>query len=133
MPDPNIQEAITEINAILRERNLAGVILLASPTHTHFDFKLDAPWNAIRFELGPQGEAGIRVKLKTNDYATREEAKKVGELTLGTILGMLNVMEKTTGTLSQLAERLAREMKLQGHVDRDEGPDIATSHEPLRI
>jgi hypothetical protein len=124
MPDPNIQEAIAEINEILRARELAAIVLVASPTHTQFDLKLDAPWNVIRFERGPQGEIGIRIRLKTADYPTKEEAKRVAELTLGTLMGLVRVMDAVRPQLQAVVDHLAREVGLERHVDLNEGPDI---------
>jgi hypothetical protein len=132
MPDPNIQEALEEINLILRGRDLAGVILVASPSHTHFDLKLDASWNAIRFERDPEGNIALRVRLKSSEYPSKEIAKKVGELTAGTLLGFLDVIDHVRPKLGDISERIARELNLVSHVSKDEGPDLEGSkRQPL--
>jgi hypothetical protein len=62
--DPNLRAAVEDIRAILKKRNIAGHVLLASPTHTEFALLYDtASWSAVSFE-NSQDNIGIKIKAK---------------------------------------------------------------------
>lgn len=65
--DPNLRAAVEDIRAILKKRNIAGHILLASPSHTEYALLYDtASWSAVSFEN--QGSSiGIKVKAKASN------------------------------------------------------------------
>lgn len=65
--DPNLREAMDEIRAIMKRRNIAGHVLLASPTHTEFGLLYDIPtWSAVSFE-DTEDKVGIRIKAKSSN------------------------------------------------------------------
>jgi hypothetical protein len=62
--DPNLRAAVEEIRAVLIKRNIAGHVMLASPTHTEFAKLYDTPaWSCISFEKTADGYV-LRIKAK---------------------------------------------------------------------
>lgn len=77
MPDPNIQQAMDEIEAILRRHDLGGVAFLVSPSHSHYHYFLSPSWSCAYFTQ----EGELRVKALIADFKTPAQQHKVVEST----------------------------------------------------
>lgn len=61
--DPVLREAMDEISAILKKKDIGGVVALTSPTHGEFKMYFDTPsWSVISFDQRPDGAVAVRVK-----------------------------------------------------------------------
>lgn len=64
--DPKLASLAAKIQTILEQEGVAGTVALASPTHGEYVSFLPA-WCGVQPILGPNGELGIRVKVKSSD------------------------------------------------------------------
>lgn len=55
MSDPKLKEAMSEITAILKKHDIAGVINLVSPTHSEFRYEIDPNWGCGYWEDKDKG------------------------------------------------------------------------------
>lgn len=61
--DPNLREAVEEIRAICKRRNIGANIFLASETHSEYAELYDAPaWSVLSFEDLEDGGKFVRIK-----------------------------------------------------------------------
>ena len=78
MSDPKLKEAMAEIKAICRKHDIAGYVVLVSPTHAEFLLEPDPTWSALKWE---DKEAGaLRFRVNEGELG-KELAKKTSELT----------------------------------------------------
>jgi hypothetical protein len=116
MPHPKIQPAIDEIQAVLARHDLAGVVFVASPTHTQFLLQLDPSWSVIRTE----GDNGIRFRALAADYPSKEAHQHAIEVSTGLLMGFSEAMRRTGAMLDQIVVSLGRKFEIS-HTSRFEG------------
>jgi hypothetical protein len=105
MPDPKLIAAMEEVKAILAKHDLTAVVFLGSPSHVEYHYKLHASWTCCRLEEDGQ----FKARLKTSDYPSPLEARKVVEETVGMLAGFADVTqqahENLSGTLKMFGQR----------------------------
>lgn len=112
MPDPKLQAAVLEIQAVLKKHDIGGVVLLASQTNTHFSYELCPSWSCARVEAD-----GIRIKALRKDFASREAQQKVLTDTTGMILGFHTTLLHVAEQMQSLALVLGRHFEIS-HWDK---------------
>lgn len=99
MPDPKIKPVIAEIEAVLKKHDMAGIVFVASKSHTQFLYHLFPKWGCIT----PQDDGGIRIRAKSKDPAQVEALR----LSIGMIAGFSDAMgigvKNMNGLLAQLS------------------------------
>lgn len=96
--DPNLREAMDEIRAVMKRRNIAGHVLLASPTHAEFGLLYDIPtWSAVRFENDSE-HIGIRIKASSSN----PDDKGKLEATMHMLCTFQDMMVNAYGALDSL-------------------------------
>ena len=121
MPDPKLQQAINEIDAVLTKHNIAGIVFVASESHAHYLHHLQASWNACYMENTPKGEA-LRVRCKRADYPTRDAWRLAMKNSVGTIMGFIDVCKNTAEALTGLAVRIAATGNTIEHMTKEDPP-----------
>jgi hypothetical protein len=82
VPDPKLKQAAKDIKDILEKADIAGHIILVSPTHSEFVFHLQPSWSAISIsEPDEKGAVSMRVKATKEELGSREAVAKKVELT----------------------------------------------------
>lgn len=67
--DPRLKAAMAEISEVLKRYDIAGHVVLVSPTHSeyHTDFPT---WSMAQWEHNEKGEVGIRFNTRREVFAT---------------------------------------------------------------
>jgi hypothetical protein len=68
MSDPKLKEAMAEIMGVLKKHDIAGDIVLVSPTHAEFRTRIDPSWSGAFFE----DSGAVRIRAKKADLGTQE-------------------------------------------------------------
>lgn len=116
MPDPKLVAAIQEIQAILNKYDIAGIVHVASQTHTHYMYGLSPSWSAAKLERG-ESEIGIRVRAKLADFPNIEAQKKCLEETVGMIAGFRTVAANTAEQMETVLMKIAQHIQFT-HIDK---------------
>ena len=64
---PKLKKAMQEINKILEDNDIAGVIVLHTPLHSEYLAKLNPSYSCAKFEGG-----NLRIKALKSEYPTLE-------------------------------------------------------------
>lgn len=86
---PRLKEIMARINAILKEEDVAGYVVLHEPGFSEYCLAIDPSWSVLRMI----GEEGIRLRSKLEDYGGDHERQH-------------KEMEATTNLLRHLADLL---------------------------
>lgn len=114
MRDPNMQEAMDEIQAILKKRDIMGVFMIATEERAGWFQHLSPTWSAIMMEPQPDGSLGVRLRCKAADYGGDKEAqKKHLESTINGLSGILEVSFPILSTLRTLFGKAIEGMEVR--------------------
>ena len=117
MPDPKLQAIMEEIKPILRKHNVAGLVILASPTHMEHLLELDPPWTCFQYD---PDKGFLRVRCKAADYPSRDAQRTVLEASVGTLVGFHDVITKVSSNLDQVLLKIHQSGVLFDHRTTDE-------------
>jgi hypothetical protein len=104
--DPQLKEAMANINAIMKKFDIGGHVVLVSKTHSEFKFFFEPTWSAIRWE----GE-GVRIKAKKDELGSQAAVQKVLGYTAHLILQIMDIALNDAKICRELT------MQLSKHVD----------------
>jgi hypothetical protein len=107
--DPKLAEALDEIEAVLRRRQLAGNVVLASSTHAAFRFVLPE-WSGVQFETPER----LRVRMKAGE-------REHGSSTMHLVLSLRDLVTHQAAMLIHLAETVLAKLAEHG-VEVDHAP-----------
>lgn len=113
-----------EIRAVLKKHDLAAVVIIGSPTHTQFLIEPEASWSVAKFEQGPDGTMGMRIRAKHNDPPELREKLR---LTTGLVMGWIDAIDGVQKALQWMAMELGKKIGIK-HVSRDDSDKLP----PLR-
>lgn len=123
MADPKLKEAMAEIMGVLKKHDIAGQIVLASPTHSEFRMKIDASWSCAFPEESELGMM-IRFRCKKDEIPDKELRRKRIEETLHAICQIRDL----NGTYFMGFDSLVKQ--LEKHIDFEHNP--GSGYEPHR-
>jgi len=119
MPDPKLKTAAAEIEAILQKHDVAGLVILSSPTHLEYQLHVAARWSCcLNEDHGEKGKA-IRIKALRADYPSKEAQAETLKNTVGLILGMSDCCESMIRNLTAVAQMIGTKMEVS-HFTRHE-------------
>ena len=58
---------IHEIEAMVKEADMGGMIVLVDPEGTSYKLMIEASWSGLKYEKTPEGEQAIRCVLKKDE------------------------------------------------------------------
>lgn len=106
--DPNLREAMDDVRMILKIRNIAGHVLLASPTHAEFGLLYDtAKWSVVSFEKAAEGRVGIRIKAKHSTPGDDDRLAATAHMLCIFADMMANGLDDINMILAKLREHIA--------------------------
>ena len=108
---------MAEIRAVLTKHDLCGVVLVASRTHTEYEYKLDATWTCMRDD--PNAPGAVRIKASSKVPAEAEQMR----LTVGTVQGMLDVLRRNASELGKLMATLAKHVTFEHRSTFEKPPE----------
>jgi hypothetical protein len=110
--DPKLTEAWHEIHAILKKHDLAGHVVLVSPTHAQFHFDLSPSWSALFVEEDKDGHDVLRFKALKAELGSKEAVRERVELTCHIVYQLRDL----TGWAFMTSDGLIKEVeKHYGH------------------
>lgn len=76
--DPVLEQAIAEIQEVLKKHDVGGHVVLVSKTHGEYLYHLSPSWSCVKIEPSENAEApSIRFKSKAADYGSEEKRNEV--------------------------------------------------------
>jgi hypothetical protein len=147
MPDPKLQTAMEQIKAVLRQHDIAAVVLLSSESQVEYLHEIAPSWSCLRFEPAPEGRQAVRFKALAKDFSSKEAHKKCLQDTIGMVVGFLDALNHSRENYVLIARLIAAEIPFE-HITKHEahlhegysvdlnGPSITclkcghTSHNP---
>jgi hypothetical protein len=115
MPDPKLQAIAADIEALLVKHDVAGVVLLNSPTHGEYRYCLSPSWSCA--SLKANGE--FRVRCKLADYPDQAAQKAALGQTVGMLCSLHTLALKTKDDMDKVLRMLATHVHFS-HIDREE-------------
>jgi hypothetical protein len=79
--DPRLKAAMSEIQEVLQRYDIGAAVALVSPTHSEYAYELPS-WSVLRWEDPGDGQVGLRLRSKREDFATRESQRAVTDATV---------------------------------------------------
>lgn len=107
-----------EIKATLEKHDLCAVIILGSPTHSEFLYRLDAKWTCMTHEQLADA-VGLRFKALAVDYPSKAVQKSVVETSCGTLISFCDLARDAASNLGLLVDALKRKFKITHTSTRD--------------
>lgn len=77
MADPKLKEAMAEIMGILEKHDIAGQVVLASPTHAEFRTRFNPTWSCAVVT-----EEGLRMRAIAEELGSKEAVNQTLEATV---------------------------------------------------
>lgn len=112
--DPNLRQAMDEIRAICKRRNIAAHVLLASDKFYEFGLLYDIPsWSAISFENVAGNNIGIRIRSKSSISGDREKL----DATVGMICSFQDMMANGFSAMDDIIKMLRKSLTIL-HLNR---------------
>lgn len=89
---PKLKKVISEIEKILKENDVAGMVVVHTPGNTEYLLKLDASYSAATVEANQK----IRVKAMMSEFPTKEDwVRKVTDTS-----NMLSMISEAAGLIT---------------------------------
>lgn len=118
MSDPRLKTAMEQIKAVLREHDIAGIVVLNSETSTEYLVHLETSWTAIRIEDGERG-VGIQFRCTKADIPDDARRKELCRATIGTLAGSIDTMNHIQEGLNYLLAEAGKKIEFS-HISRRE-------------
>ena len=89
-----------------------GCVLIASQERSGFFQELSPSWSCARIEEQPDGQVGVRILSKREDYPSREAQEEKLSLTVNGLLGLLHVHHHIGEALTGIIEMISRKVTI---------------------
>jgi hypothetical protein len=118
--DQNLRDAMKEIRAVLKRRNIGGYVMLNSETHSEYAMMLDIPsWSCITLEDDGQGVA-VRIKATPSKHP---EDKKRLDATINMLCHLDDLMHNGQQHMEQLITLLRQKFTIIHETGKNMPPD----------
>lgn len=114
--DPNLLAAMEKIKTVLREHDIAAIVLLESPTHGEWLNHITPSWSAAKWISDERGQ-GIHVHALAKDYPSQEAHKKALADTTGMLCGLRDGAAQVQRNMDQVLVELSKHISIE-HVSR---------------
>lgn len=118
MPDPKLKGAMQEIEEILKSHDVAGMVLISSPTSIEF-LNFFPTWTCLTFN--PQTKE-LRLKCKRSDYPNEDSHKRILTDSIGTLMGFIDASRERADAMEQLVIRISQDVRIE-HFTRLDPPE----------
>lgn len=104
--DPKGTALVEELEKRIRDAGLAGYVVVISPERSHWRYVLDAPWTALSYD---RKTGQLRLRLKSREFRTGEQARRTLELTLHVVLQFRDLLIDALMGATMLKTRIDEE------------------------
>lgn len=116
--DPNmgserLKEIMAEINAVLKEHDVAGYVVLVEPGMSEYRLALTPSWSALRYETNSDGAKGIRFRAKRADFESKAAQKKAIEDTVNLLAHLTDVISLHLSGFIKLRELVEQKLDVE--------------------
>jgi len=118
--DKPYRDCMAEIIGVLKKYDMAGAITVVSKERSMFKYHFPT-WTCVEL-----GETFVRLRSKKEDYASREDQRRVAELTAHVIMQMGDCAGNTMGLVKHLSEIMRDKWGMEHEGGKDFDPE--TSH-----
>ncbi len=119
--NPKIAPVLDEISAVLRKHDMAGLVLVANPTHVDWRMEISPTWSCAKCEHMPDGQFELRMRSRRADYPDAAAQKKCLEATIGTFVTWCDAMDAIKEQLKRLLVIVSRDIDFLGKSTREDG------------
>ena len=117
--DKQYRECMAEIIGVLKKYDMAGAVTVVSKERSMFKYHFPS-WTCVDL-----GETSIRLRSKKEDYPTREEQRRVAELTAHVIMQMGDIAANTLGLVMHLSEVMRDKWGMVHEGGKDFDPELS--------
>jgi hypothetical protein len=111
--DPRLKAAMQEISEILERYDIAGQIVLVSPTHSEFRTQFPT-WSMAQFEMDEKGnESGIRFKTDRDTFATEKGKHHAAEVSVHILSQFKHNAAMHFGIVDEILEKLSEPLGIK--------------------
>lgn len=118
MPEAHVTAALEEIKAVLKKHDVAGFIVVQSPTNAQYFYGIEPTWSCAKFHPAPGGDV-IRIRAKESEYGSKEARDTAIADTAAMIVGFMQLAEQAVENFTRLAGMLSHHVGITSFL-RDE-------------
>lgn len=119
MPDLKLKAAMEEIKVILKNYDIAAIVLLSSESNIEYLREFKTSWSCMWLE--PSGM--VRVRWKRSEFASQEAYKRSAEATIGTIAGFADAARNESEQMVKLLKVIGANGIEFDHMTKEEPPE----------
>lgn len=125
-----MEAARAKIQAMLKEHDLMGCIIIAGKERAGFFSFLSPTWSVASIEEDADGQMGVLIKCLASDYPDQQAQLEHIASTVNGIMGLLHVHEFIGDLLKGMLKLFASKFNIQTVVDDANIQDLAVADEP---
>jgi len=110
----DILPVLDEISAVLKKHDMVGLVIVGNATHCDWRMNVEASWSCARFEEQADGNVGIRVRAKREEFPSLGEQKQCVERTIGTFVTFQHWLRKMDEQLDPLLVAISTQVDFLG-------------------
>ena len=110
--DPKLKEAMAEIQAVLRKHDIAGIVLLQSPTHGEWMNEITPTWSCAMLD----GDR-FRFRAIAAEYGGAAERNEAIRITAGMLISFRDGAKRIQENMEKVGALLSQKMQIE-HVTR---------------
>jgi hypothetical protein len=114
--DPNLLLAMEKIKAVLKEHDIAGMVILLSKTHGEWLQEITPTWSVATMIDDARGK-GIRFKALAKDFPSKEAHQEAARLTVGMLCGFRDGADRISRDMEVMLTMLAEHFEIE-HISR---------------
>lgn len=112
--NPKIEPAMTEISAVLKKHNMAGVFVIGNETHCDWKMVIDPTWSCAWIEELDAQQFAVRVRSKRADYPSSEAQEESVTRTVGMFVTFQHSLTKLNEQLDRVLLMISKSVKFDG-------------------
>lgn len=118
--DPKLKAAMEDIKEVLTKHDIAGMVIIQSPTHAEWLNHISPSWSCAQLEATEDGGLLIRVRALAKDYPTPEAHQETVASTAGMIISFSECARKLADNMDKVADMVGKQVGIEhiGKFDR---------------
>lgn len=117
MPDELLIKVAKEVEGVLKDHDVGGLVILGSKDFSHYLFQLETSWTCFKLQDGM-----LRIRSKKQDYRNVDEQRRILAWSAGLLLGIVELAHSRADILEEIILRVKQAGVEIDHVSKDEGP-----------
>lgn len=113
------RDCMSEIIGVLKKYDMAGAVTVVSKERSMFKYHFPT-WTCVVL-----GETSVRLKLKSDEFPSRDDARKCAELTAHAIMQIGDCAQNTIGLVNHLSRMMRDKWGMKHEGGKDFDPELS--------